>query len=58
MIIGWYDAIYIPDDVAFWAGDVPANLMTRLNDAVRADLVKRLGKEFSTLAEILPLLFP
>ena len=58
MIVGWYDAICIPDDVHFWAGDVPANQMTRMNDAVRADLVKRLGKEFNTLAEILPLLFP
>jgi hypothetical protein len=57
-IVGWYDVISIPDDVRFWAGDVPAELMVRLNDAVRRDIIARLGHESKSVAEMISLLFP
>ncbi|MDB5292890.1 MAG: hypothetical protein JWL69_4131 [Phycisphaerales bacterium] len=57
-IIGWYDLIHIEDDCTFKAGDVPRALMTQINERIRSDLLNRLGKEYKTMAEIVPILFP
>jgi hypothetical protein len=57
-IIGWYDIVDIPDGCRYLAGDVPAALMAQINDCVRADISRRIGREFTTLADILPLLLP
>ena len=57
VIIGWYDAITIPDDVLDFGGDVPPELMLQVNDAVRNDIARRIGNEFSTFAELVHLLF-
>jgi hypothetical protein len=56
-VIGWYDKVAIPDDVHFWAGDVPASVMVELNNAVRTDLAKRLSKEFANVSDAFALLF-
>jgi hypothetical protein len=56
-IIGWYDAVNIPDDCRFLAGDVPPELMVQINSLVRADIARKLGRDFTSLSEILPLLF-
>ncbi len=55
-IIGWYETIVIPDDVRFWGGDVPADVMIDLNGAIRTDIAKRLGREFTDLIEAMSLL--
>lgn len=57
-IIGWYDIVHIDDECQFKAGDVPPPLMIRLNQMIREDITKRIGREFRELAEIVPLLFP
>ena len=51
-IIGWYDVVSIPDDCRFWGGDVPADLMARINDEARKDITRRMGKEFSNFADV------
>jgi hypothetical protein len=56
-IIGWYDIIEIDDDRRFWAGDVPREVLAEINTRVRKDIAQRIGRDFSTISEILPLLF-
>jgi hypothetical protein len=56
-IIGWYDLIHIDDERRFWAGDVPPEIMIAINDRVRADIARRVGREVQTVSEIVPLLF-
>jgi hypothetical protein len=55
-IIGWYDRLSIPDDVTGsnggFGGDVPATVMTKIDEAVRQDLVARLGKQFETVQKM------
>lgn len=55
-IIGWYDVVSIPDDCRFLAGDVPPEVMRQVNSNVRADIVQKIGRDFTSLSEILPLL--
>lgn len=50
-IIGWYDVIAIPDDVSDMAGQVPSRIMRQIDEMVRQDIAKRLGKDFSLLGQ-------
>lgn len=50
-VIGWYDLVVIPDEVDDIAGDVPSKLLTEIEAAVRADLVKKLGAGLTGLGE-------
>lgn len=50
-IVGWYARLAIPDDVIGFGGEVPDDVMTRIDQAVRQDLVKRIGKQFETLRQ-------
>jgi hypothetical protein len=44
-IIGWYQAIVIPDAVIGFSGDVPAPILIDLLRAVRKELAKTMGRE-------------
>jgi hypothetical protein len=56
-IIGWYDRLVIPDDVVGagggFGGDVPSAVMSQVDEAVRQDLVKRIGSQFQTIQAML-----
>src|SRR5688500_11600816 len=56
-IIGWYDRVVIPDECQFFAGDVPRPILNDLLRRTRDDIRRRIGREFQTLAEAMPLLF-
>lgn len=62
-IVGWYDFVPIPDDVLAVGGDVPPELMIRINEAIKKDAKERISAELkgiaehaTTLAELLRLL--
>ena len=52
-VIGWYDRLTIPDDIVGFGGDVPSPVMARIDEAVRHDLARRLGKQFETMGRML-----
>ncbi len=55
-IIGWYHRIDIPDDVVGFGGDVPNAIMAKINQQVRTDLEKKLGKAITNLRQVFDLL--
>jgi hypothetical protein len=57
VIIGWYQAITIPDDVIGFGGDVPAPILIELLHAVRKDLAKTIGREIGSLRQLFEELF-
>jgi hypothetical protein len=56
-IIGWYEIIHIGDDCRFMAGDIPQDVMSRINEEAHADIARRIGKKFKTIDEVIPLIF-
>jgi hypothetical protein len=58
VILNWYAALVIPDDLELLLGDVPSTLMLQINDAYRKDLSARLGGMMGTVVQILSRLQP
>ena len=52
-IVGWYQAIFIPDDVTAFSGDVPREEMRSLNQKVFNDYVAAVGDQYVTAVEML-----
>jgi hypothetical protein len=56
-VIGWYDRLSIPDDVTGadggFGGDAPLAQMRQIDEAVRQDLSRRLGVQFSTVQKMI-----
>ncbi len=52
-IVGWYQAIFIADDVTAFSGDVPIKELRELLDQVFADYVAKVGDQYITVLEML-----
>lgn len=55
-IVGWYDIVHLEDDIEFKAGDVPAEIMKQINDAVLKNIQERVPKQLLTIAEVVAFL--
>lgn len=55
-IIGWYDRLAIPDDVTGssggFGGDVPPAVMAEIDEAVRRDLLAKVGRQLETVQKM------
>jgi hypothetical protein len=52
-IVGWYQAIFIPDDVTAMGGDVPTNQMRELNSKALTAYIATVGNQYTTSLEML-----
>src|SRR5256885_1835778 len=58
VILNWYALLHVEDDFEWFIGDVPPELMYRINQAYRADLTARLGGMVGTIVQLLSRLQP
>lgn len=56
VILNWYAVLDVPDDCEYLLGDVPPELMRKVNESYRQDLKTRLGAMQGTIAYLLGLL--
>jgi hypothetical protein len=52
-IVGWYQAVYVPDDVTAFSGDVPPRTMCELNERILKDYIATVGKQHTTALQML-----
>lgn len=52
-IVGWYQALFIPDDITAFSGDVPAEEMRVLNSKVFGDFVAKVGEQYMTALQLM-----
>jgi hypothetical protein len=52
-IVGWYQAIFLPDDVTALGGDVPASQMREFNKQVLNSYIAAVGNQYTTSLEMM-----
>lgn len=52
-IVGWYQALFIDDDITAFSGDVPPAEMVELNAKVFNDYIAAVGDQYTTAIEML-----
>jgi len=52
-IAGWYQAIFLPDDITALGGDVPSSQMQELNKLVLDSYIAAVGHQYATSLEML-----
>ena len=52
-IVGWYQTLFIPDDVTAFSGDVPVKEMQALSTKILTDYIATVGDQYVTSLEML-----
>jgi hypothetical protein len=53
VIAGWYQAIFVPDDIAAFGGDVPTSQLRELNKQVLNSYIAAVGNQYATSLEMM-----
>jgi len=52
-IVGWYQALFIPDDITAFSGDIPPVQMRELDKKILLDYITVVGDQYRTSLEML-----